>query len=85
VLGLLADGLPNKVIALRLGIAEKTVKAHITRIFQTLGVTDRTQAALWVDRNGLGDEARRRREQLRRETREGTSVLRPERDEGSQR
>jgi DNA-binding NarL/FixJ family response regulator len=65
VLGLLADGLPNKVIAVRLGIAEKTVKAHITRIFQALGVTDRTQAALWVDRHGLGHEARRRHERQR--------------------
>lgn len=51
VLKLLGGGLPNKLIALRLGIAEKTVKAHVTRIFQVLGVTDRTQAALWVQRN----------------------------------
>ena len=34
MLVLLADGLPNKVIARRLGIAEKTVKAHVTQIFQ---------------------------------------------------
>lgn len=81
VLGLLADGLPNKVIALRLGIAEKTVKAHITRIFHALGVTDRTQAALWVDRNGLGNEARRRRERLHSEEPHETSVLRPPPDE----
>jgi len=61
VLALLANGLPNKVIAQRLGITEKTVKAHVTRIFQTLGVTDRTQAALWVERHGLG--AHRREDQ----------------------
>jgi DNA-binding NarL/FixJ family response regulator len=63
VLVLLADGLPNKVIARRLGIAEKTVKAHVTQIFQALGVTDRTQAALWADRQGrdYGLEERRRR------------------------
>jgi DNA-binding NarL/FixJ family response regulator len=48
VLALLAEGTPNKVIARRLDIAEKTVKNHVSRIFQALGVTDRTQAALWV-------------------------------------
>jgi DNA-binding NarL/FixJ family response regulator len=52
VLALLADGLPNKLIARRLEISEKTVKAHLTRIFQAIGVTDRTQAALWAQRNG---------------------------------
>ena len=53
VLALLADGLANKQIARRLGIAEKTVKAHLTRVFAALDVTDRTQAALWVTRNVL--------------------------------
>lgn len=48
VLGLLATGLANKQIARRLGIAERTVKAHLTSIFQELGVTDRTRAALWA-------------------------------------
>ncbi len=48
VLTLLATGLANKQIARRLGIAERTVKAHLTSIFQQLGVTDRTQAALWA-------------------------------------
>ncbi len=48
VLDLVADGLANKAIARRLGIAERTVKAHLTSIFQQLGVTDRTQAALWA-------------------------------------
>jgi DNA-binding NarL/FixJ family response regulator len=46
VLALVAEGLPNKLIARRLEISEKTVKAHLTRIFAALGVTDRTQAAL---------------------------------------
>jgi Response regulator containing a CheY-like receiver domain and an HTH DNA-binding domain len=50
VLGLVADGLANKAIARRLGIAEKTVKAHLTRVFAALGVTDRTQAAIWATR-----------------------------------
>ena len=51
VLELLATGVPNKQIARRLGIAERTVKAHLTRIFEQLGVTDRTQAALWAKTN----------------------------------
>jgi len=54
VLGLLVEGLPNKLIARRLGISEKTVKAHLTRIFRELDVTDRTQAALWAQRHGFG-------------------------------
>ena len=51
ILELLGEGRPNKVIAQRLGISEKTVKNNVTRILQALGVTDRTQAALWVQRN----------------------------------
>jgi DNA-binding NarL/FixJ family response regulator len=54
VLRLVAEGLPNKVIARRLSISEKTVKAHLTSIFQQIGVTDRTQAALWAQRHGGG-------------------------------
>jgi DNA-binding NarL/FixJ family response regulator len=54
VLALLAQGLANKQIARRLGIAEKTVKAHLTSVFQRIGVTDRTQAALWAQRQGIG-------------------------------
>jgi len=53
VLALVADGLPNKLIARRLEISEKTVKAHLTRVFSAIGVTDRTQAALWAQRNGV--------------------------------
>ena len=65
VLVLLAEGLPNKVIAQRLGIAEKTVKAHVTHVFHALDVTDRTQAALWVQRHGLSPRQQQRRDQLR--------------------
>jgi DNA-binding NarL/FixJ family response regulator len=54
VLALLAEGRANKVIARRLGISEKTVKNYVTRILQALGVSDRTQAALWAQRHGLG-------------------------------
>ena len=53
ILVLLARGDPNKVIARRLEIAENTVKNHVTRIFQALGVNDRTQAALWAQRHGI--------------------------------
>jgi DNA-binding NarL/FixJ family response regulator len=53
VLRCVAQGLPNKLIARNLGISEKTVKAHLTRIYQQIGVTDRTQAALWARERGL--------------------------------
>jgi DNA-binding NarL/FixJ family response regulator len=48
VLALVGQGLPNKLIARRLGITERTVKGHLTRIYERIGVTDRTQAALWA-------------------------------------
>jgi NarL family two-component system response regulator LiaR len=53
VLRLLADGLPNKLIARELGIAERTVKTHVSSILAKLGVTDRTQAALYAVREHL--------------------------------
>ncbi|HSC50523.1 MAG TPA: response regulator transcription factor [Gaiellaceae bacterium] len=53
VLRCVAEGKPNKLIARELGISEKTVKTHLTRVFQQLGVTDRTQAALWAREHGL--------------------------------
>ena len=53
VLALVGAGLPNKQIARRLGITEKTVKAHLTSVFQQIGVTDRTQAALWARQQGI--------------------------------
>jgi DNA-binding NarL/FixJ family response regulator len=56
VFGLLLDGLPNKLIAQRLGISEKTVKAHLTNIFRRIDVTDRVQAVLWAERQGLRDD-----------------------------
>ena len=49
----MAAGLANKQIAARLGISEKTVKSHLTRVFREIGVFDRTQAALWAQRQGL--------------------------------
>ncbi len=53
VLGLVRQGLANKQIARRLGISERTVKAHLTSVFARIGVTDRTQAALWAERRGI--------------------------------
>ena len=54
VLALVRQGLANKQIARRLEISERTVKAHLTSTFQRIGVVDRTQAALWAERNGIG-------------------------------
>lgn len=51
ILGLLVSGHSNKQIARELGISEKTVKSHFGRIFQRIGVRDRTQAALWAAKN----------------------------------
>ena len=51
VLRLVRDGMANKAIARRLGITERTVKAHVGSIFQRIGVTDRTQAAVWAVEN----------------------------------
>ncbi len=48
VLRLVASGCPNRVVAVRLGIAERTVKAHLSQIYELLGVADRTQAAIWL-------------------------------------
>lgn len=53
VLALVRQGLANKQIARRLGISERTVKAHLTSTFQRIGVVDRTQAALWAERHGI--------------------------------
>jgi DNA-binding NarL/FixJ family response regulator len=51
VLELVGQGLANKQISRKLGIREKTVKAHLTNVFQRIGVSDRTAAALWAERN----------------------------------
>ncbi|HET6651031.1 MAG TPA: response regulator transcription factor [Nocardioides sp.] len=53
VLSLVREGLANKQIGRKLGISERTVKAHLTSIFQRLDVQDRTQAALWAERHDL--------------------------------
>ena len=51
VLALVGEGLANKQISRRLGIKEKTVKAHLSSVFQRIGVSDRTSAALWAERH----------------------------------
>ena len=53
VLKLLAVGMYNKEVGKRLEISERTVKNHISNIFKKLGVTDRTQAAVFAIRNNL--------------------------------
>jgi NarL family two-component system response regulator YdfI len=53
VLALLAQGAANKEIALRLDISERTVKGHVTGIFNKLGASSRTEAVAIALRNGL--------------------------------
>jgi DNA-binding NarL/FixJ family response regulator len=51
VLRLVGNGMANKQIGRALGIREGTVKAHLTSVFQRIGVHDRTSAALWARSN----------------------------------
>lgn len=48
VLDLIGDGLSNREIGEKLGVAEKTVKNHITSLLAKMGLQRRTQAAAWV-------------------------------------
>ena len=54
VLALVASGQPNKLIARRLEISEKTVKAHLTSVYRRIGVSSRTEATIWAREHGLG-------------------------------
>ena len=53
VLKMLSYGTYNKEIAEHLNISERTVKNHVSNIFKKIGVTDRTQAAVFAIRNNL--------------------------------
>ena len=53
MLGLIAEGLPNKTIARRLDISEHTVKFHVNSILGKLGVQSRTEAVTRATRTGL--------------------------------
>jgi len=53
VLELLAEGLPNKAIAGRLGISDQTVKFHVSSISGKLGAANRTDAVRKAVRRGL--------------------------------
>ena len=55
VLKALARGMSNREIAAELGVAEKTVKTHVSSILRKLQVADRTQAALYAVRERLAD------------------------------
>jgi DNA-binding NarL/FixJ family response regulator len=53
ILGLLAKGYSNALVAEELSIAEGTVKNHITRIYDKLGVHTRAEAVAWAWENGV--------------------------------
>lgn len=54
VLGLIARGQTNRQISRALGVSEKTVKTHVTNLLRRIDAADRTQAALWAVRHGIG-------------------------------
>jgi DNA-binding NarL/FixJ family response regulator len=58
VLRLLAEGAPNKIIGRELGLADRTVKAHVTAVLRALNVSSRTQVAIAATKLGLGGAAR---------------------------
>jgi DNA-binding NarL/FixJ family response regulator len=55
VLRLVGAGKANKEIAAELRISERTARTHMSNILRTLGLSSRTQAALWAVREGLVD------------------------------
>jgi DNA-binding CsgD family transcriptional regulator/Tfp pilus assembly protein PilF len=57
VAGLVSDGLTNREIAEQLFISERTVHSHLSHIFTKLGLSSRTQVALWADRQGVRSSA----------------------------
>lgn len=57
VLVLIAEGRTNREIGRRLGVAERTARTHVSNILTKLGLSSRTQAAMWAVREGLVDGA----------------------------
>ena len=55
ILRLIAHGRSNKEIGTTLGITERTVKTHVSNIFAKLQLSDRTQAAIYAHKRGLGE------------------------------
>jgi DNA-binding NarL/FixJ family response regulator len=55
VLRLLAAGRANKEVAAELGISERTARTHVSNILRKLGLSSRTQAALWAVGEGLAE------------------------------
>ena len=55
VLRMIATGAPNKQIAYRLRISEKTVRNHVSNMYEKLNIFDRSQAVLYAVRRGLID------------------------------
>jgi two-component system nitrate/nitrite response regulator NarL len=53
VLALLAQGLPNKAIAQRLGIGDRTAKFHVESILAKLGAESRSEAIVIAARRGM--------------------------------
>jgi DNA-binding NarL/FixJ family response regulator len=58
VLRLLAHAQPNKAIATRLGISERTARTHVSNILRRLGFNSRTEAAVWAVEHGFADSDR---------------------------
>jgi DNA-binding NarL/FixJ family response regulator len=56
VLEQIARGLTNREIAEKMVISEKTVKTHVSNLLDKLGLEDRTRAAIWALKHGLGSE-----------------------------
>ena len=55
VVALVAQGRTNQQIATRLGVTERTARTHLSNILAKLGLTSRTQAAMWAAREGLAN------------------------------
>lgn len=53
IIQLIAEGLDNNTIAEILTVSPNTVKSHVSNIFSKVGVSDRTQAAIWAIRRGI--------------------------------